>query len=58
MSDLISRENALFCLTGDIANISIEDYIAMVSKRIKNLPPEQPEKRTEERTEGDDNHEG
>lgn len=44
MAELIDREDALLCLTGNIGGMTIEDYIAMVSKRIRALSPVQPEK--------------
>lgn len=43
MKDTIYREDALFCLTADITNISLEDYIAMIDKRIRELPSAEPE---------------
>ena len=42
MKDTIYREDALFCLTADITNISLEDYIAMIDKRISELPSAEP----------------
>ena len=48
-NDTISREDALLCLTGIISDMTVEDYIAMVSKRIRNLSPVQPEKETPKR---------
>ena len=41
----ISREDALLCLTGIISDMTIKDYIVMVSKRIRNLSPAQPEQK-------------
>lgn len=38
MTDLISREDAEMCLTADITNMTIEEYITMVGDRLKNLP--------------------
>ena len=49
MAELIDREDALLCLTGNIGDMAIEDYIAMVIKRIRALPPVQPEKETPKR---------
>ena len=37
--DVISRQEAFMCLTADITDMTIEDYISMVSKRIKDLSP-------------------
>ena len=52
MKDTIYREDALFCLTADITNISLEDYIAMIDKRIRELPSAEP--KTGEWVEGRD----
>ena len=49
MVESIDREDALLCLTGNIGDMTIEDYIAMVIKRIRALPPVQPEKETPKR---------
>lgn len=38
MSDLINRDDALMCLTGDITGMTIEQYIQMVQERLKALP--------------------
>lgn len=40
--DCISREDAEMCLTADITNMTIEEYISMVGDRLKGLPSIQP----------------
>lgn len=41
-SDCISRKSAEMCLTANITNMTIEEYISMVGDRIKGLPSIQP----------------
>lgn len=38
-TDTVSRQAARMCLTGDVTNMSIEQYIKMVDKRLEQLPP-------------------
>jgi len=40
--DCISRKDAEMCLTADITDITIEEYISMVGDRLKGLPSVQP----------------
>ena len=42
MDDLISRQEARLCLTGDITNMTIEQYIKMVGERFDALTPSKP----------------
>lgn len=42
MTDLISREDAEMCLTADITDMTIEEYISMVGDRLKGLSSIQP----------------
>lgn len=37
--DTVSRQAARMCLTGDVTDMSIEQYIKMVDERLKQLPP-------------------
>lgn len=46
MTDLISREDAEMCLTADITNMTIEEYISMVGDRLNELPSIQPKPKT------------
>lgn len=38
-TDTVSRQAARMCLTGDVTNMSIEQYIKMVDKRLEQLQP-------------------
>lgn len=38
-NDTIRRGDARLCLTGDITGMSIVEYISMVDKKLKKLPP-------------------
>ena len=40
--DCISRKDAEMCLTADITDMTIEEYISMVGDRLKGLPSVQP----------------
>ena len=42
--DAISRTDAEMCLTADITDMTIEEYISMVGDRLKGLPSIQPKK--------------
>ena len=37
--DTVSRQDARMCLTGDVTDMSIEQYIKMVDRRLEQLPP-------------------
>ena len=43
--DCISRERAEMCLTADITDMTMGEYISMVGKRLKALPSVQPKPR-------------
>ena len=44
MSDLINREDALMCATGEVPEGgTYEDALKMVAKRLQMLPPVKPE---------------
>lgn len=45
-SDCISRKSAEICLTANITNMTIEEYISMVGDRLKELPSIQPKPKT------------
>lgn len=38
-TDTVSRQDARMCLTGDVTDMSIEQYIEMVDKRLQQLQP-------------------
>ena len=38
MNEYVKKEKVELALTADVADMSIEDYISLVSKRIKALP--------------------
>ena len=38
-TDTVSRQAARMCLTGDVTDMSIAQYIKMVDKRLEQLPP-------------------
>ena len=42
VGDTISRQEARLCLTGDITNMTIEQYIKMVGERFDALTPSKP----------------